>query len=151
MRPATPAPDPPVSPARSAMMKRIRGKDTSPERAVRSALHKAGFRFRLHSKALPGTPDIVLPSRRAVVFVHGCFWHHHPGCRAAYTPTTRRDYWEPKLAANVARDQRNAAALAREGWAVHTVWECETKKGGGFLSDLLAFLAANPPQARAKR
>jgi DNA mismatch endonuclease (patch repair protein) len=107
---------------RSALMSRIRGADTGPERAVRSALHRAGLRFRLHSRDLPGRPDIVLPRHGVIVFVHGCFWHRH-GCTLASMPSTRRRFWEEKFERNVARDARNARALRRLGWRVYTVWE----------------------------
>ena len=107
-------------------MSRILAKDTTPERAVRSALHRLGFRFRLHVRGLPGSPDIVLPKHRTVVFVHGCFWHRHPRCRHAATPKSRVAFWREKFAGNVRRDQRNFAALRRLGWRVVTVWECQT-------------------------
>ena len=120
-------PDPPVEPQRSALMSRVRGKDTKPEMVVRRLLHRLGYRFRLHRRDLPGSPDIVLPGRRAVVFVHGCFWHRHPGCRMASTPKTRTEFWLGKFARNVERDADHATALARTGWEVHVVWECETR------------------------
>ena len=113
--------------ARSRLMSRIRSKDTGPERAVRSLLHSLGFRFRLHRKDLPGTPDIVLPGRAAVVFVHGCFWHGH-ACKVDKMPKSRTDYWGPKIEANRARDVRKAAKLRRLGWKVVTVYECELKQ-----------------------
>ncbi|MGO7637583.1 very short patch repair endonuclease [Rhizobium leguminosarum] len=119
---------------RSAIMSKVRGRNTKPEMLVRSVLHRLGFRFRLHGKNLPGTPDIVFPSRRAAIFVHGCFWHQHPGCRKASIPETRRDFWLAKLQRNVDRDAENVEALAAEGWKVLTVWECETKD-----MDLLSF------------
>lgn len=117
----------PVDPKRSLIMRNVRGKNTSPELKVRSAMHRAGYRFCLHRKGMPGSPDIVLPSRRAVVFVHGCFWHRHSGCRAASNPSTRADFWADKFARNVARDHRNRVDLERLGWSVYVVWECETK------------------------
>jgi DNA mismatch endonuclease (patch repair protein) len=110
---------------RSWNMSRIRGRDTLPEKRVRSLLHRLGFRFSLRRKELPGKPDIALPARRAVVFVHGCFWHQHEGCRNATMPITRRAFWEAKLKGNAARDVRNGAALRSLGWRVMTVWECE--------------------------
>lgn len=126
-------------------MRKIRSKNSTPERLVRSALHRAGFRFRLHDKRLPGHPDIVLPSRRAVVFVHGCFWHRHPGCRAASSPKTRSAFWQEKFDRNVERDRRDQAILEAEGWHVHVVWECETNgRGGDFLPSLLHFLRTLP-------
>lgn len=105
----------------------IKGRDTKPEVLIRKALFAAGFRFRLHRKDLPGSPDIVLPGRRVAVFVHGCFWHAHPGCRYAKTPATRREFWEAKLAANAERDRRARDALLSSGWRVLVVWECATR------------------------
>lgn len=106
-------------------MSRIRGRDTVPEKQVRSVLHRLGFRFSLRRKDLSGKPDIVLPARHAVVFVHGCFWHRHEGCSNATTPSTRRSFWEQKFAKNVIRDAAVTAALQAQGWNVITVWECE--------------------------
>ena len=108
-------------------MSRIRSKDTNPEKRVRSFLHRAGYRFRLHRKDLPGTPDIVLPKYRKVIFVHGCFWHRHKGCKFAYSPKTRTDFWQKKFEENITRDQRNRDMLFQMGWKVEIVWECETK------------------------
>jgi DNA mismatch endonuclease (patch repair protein) len=107
-------------------MQAVRGKDTAPELAVRSLLHRMGYRFRLHRKDLPGTPDIVLPGRRAAIFVHGCFWHGH-GCKIGQPPKSRLDYWLPKIEANRERDGHKAAALQAAGWRVLTVWQCEIK------------------------
>lgn len=109
---------------RSRMMAGIRGRDTTPERIVRSHLHRAGLRFGLHDSRLSGRPDIVLPKWGAVVFVHGCYWHRHRGCRFATTPSTRVEFWNRKFAENVARDRRNVRALRRGGWRVFVVWEC---------------------------
>ena len=106
-------------------MSRIRGKDTRPEVTLRSMLHKAGFRFRLHYKKLSGKPDIVLPKYRTAIFVHGCFWHRHAGCRFASTPRTRSEFWQKKFQETVARDARNRKEIAKSGWQVVTVWECE--------------------------
>lgn len=117
-----------IDPAtRSRVMSRIRGKNTAPEMRVRSYLHSRGLRFRLHSAKLPGRPDIVLPRWSAVILVHGCFWHRHPGCRFAYTPKSRQDFWERKFTENVARDQRSLEALQSAGWRVFVIWECETR------------------------
>ena len=116
-----------TSERRSWNMSRIRGRNTGPELRLRSLLHRAGFRFRLHAKQLPGSPDIVLPKYRTVVFVHGCFWHRHPGCRNATMPSTRREFWREKFDGNVSRDLRNQAALVAAGWTVLTIWECELK------------------------
>jgi len=113
---------------RSRMMSGIRGKNTKPEMALRRALHARGFRFRLHSSKVHGRPDLVLPKHRAVVFVHGCFWHRHEGCRYATTPSTRPDFWQAKFEANVARDNAVRATLLEDGWRVATVWECALRK-----------------------
>ena len=112
---------------RSWNMSRIRGRDTGPELRLRSLLHRAGFRFRLHAKKLPGRPDIVLPKYRTAILVHGCFWHRHSGCRNATTPSTRAEFWQEKFDSNVRRDARNRADLEEAGWTVMTVWECELK------------------------
>lgn len=106
-------------------MSRIRGRDTSPERLVRSALHRIGYRFRLHRRNLPGRPDIVLPRHRTVVFVHGCFWHRHPRCRFAYMPKTRVPFWSAKFDENVHRDRRVRRRLRKLGWRVIVIWECQ--------------------------
>lgn len=112
--------------ARSALMSRIRSTDTQPELIVRRLLHRLGYRFRIHDRRLPGTPDIVLPKYRAVVFVHGCFWHRHAGCQLAYTPKSRRSFWKNKFLQNVRRDQRNRRRLRSLGWRAFVVWQCET-------------------------
>jgi DNA mismatch endonuclease (patch repair protein) len=112
---------------RSWNMSRIKGRDTAPELRLRSLLHRAGFRFKLHAKDLPGKPDIVLPKYHTAIFVHGCFWHRHEGCRNATTPSTRAAFWQTKFDGNVARDRRNRAALEAGGWTVITVWECDLK------------------------
>lgn len=110
---------------RSWNMSRIKGRDTGPEKRVRSLLHQLGFRFSLRRKELPGRPDIVLPGRAVAVFVHGCFWHRHEKCRNSVLPKTRPEFWLAKLGRNVERDRLNAAALKRLGWQVLTIWECE--------------------------
>ena len=110
---------------RSENMRQIRSKNTKPEKLLRSLLHKAGYRFRIHRKDLPGKPDIVFPSRRKVIFVHGCFWHQHSGCREGRLPGTRQDYWRPKLERNIERDFEAIERLRELGWQVLTVWECE--------------------------
>jgi DNA mismatch endonuclease, patch repair protein len=112
---------------RSWNMSRITGRNTKPEIHLRSLLHRAGFRFRLHSKDLPGKPDIVLPKYRIAIFVHGCFWHRHPSCRNATMPSTRTEFWAAKFEGNVERDARNIVALEEAGWTVITVWECDLK------------------------
>jgi len=115
---------------RSALMAGIRGRDTAPEVAVRRIAHRMGMRFHLHRKDLPGRPDLVFPKHCLVVFVHGCFWHRHEGCRHASTPKSRSAFWTEKFAANVARDARQEAALRARGWRVLVIWECETKHKG---------------------
>lgn len=110
---------------RSWNMSRIKGRDTAPERQVRSLLHRSGFRFSLRRKQLPGKPDVVLPRFQTALFVHGCFWHCHAGCRNAVLPKTRSEFWSQKLSGNVERDHRNVQDLKRLGWRVLIVWECE--------------------------
>jgi DNA mismatch endonuclease (patch repair protein) len=112
---------------RSRMMSGIRGRDTKPEMVVRRALFAAGFRFRLHRRDLPGVPDVVLPGRRVAVFVHGCFWHRHGGCRYAKLPSTRQEFWKAKLEGNAARDACATDALLAAGWRVLVVWECAVR------------------------
>lgn len=109
---------------RSRMMAGIRGRNTKPELALRKELHARGYRYRLHAPDLPGKPDIVLPRHRAVIFVHGCFWHRHPGCSYSTCPKSNEDFWTAKFAKNVERDERARRALLREGWRVALVWEC---------------------------
>ncbi len=135
-----------VDPARSAQMALIRGRDTKPELRVRKALHTAGLRYRLHDRRLPGVPDLVFPSRRLALFVHGCFWHQHPGCAASRMPKSRLDFWQPKLAGNVERDATKHSELQAIGWRVRVIWECETRS-----VDALATLVAeikDIPQSR---
>lgn len=121
-------------------MSRIRDKDTQPELIVRSALHRRGYRFRLHRRDLPGRPDIVLPRHGKVVLVHGCFWHGH-GCSIAPTPKTNQGYWIPKIAGNRARDARSLAALTELGWDVLQVWECEIKDRVQLEARLVKFMS----------
>jgi DNA mismatch endonuclease (patch repair protein) len=117
-----------VSPSvRSRMMSGIKGKNSSPEKLVRQLLFAAGYRFRLHRRDLPGTPDIALPRRKIAIFVHGCFWHAHKGCKYAKIPATRRDFWIAKFQSNVDRDQRALEKLSEMGWRVLFVWECATR------------------------
>lgn len=117
-------------------MSGIRGRNTKPELLVRKALFAAGFRYRLHSSRLPGKPDIVLPRSRCAVFVHGCFWHRHPGCRFAYVPKSNAKFWKDKFKANVRRDAHAKTALRRAGWRVLVVWECSVNQER--LSKLIA-------------
>ncbi|MDR7270670.1 DNA mismatch endonuclease (patch repair protein) [Pelomonas saccharophila] len=125
---------------RSARMALVRGKDTKPELQVRRLVHGMGYRYRLHRRDLPGTPDLVFPGRSKVIFVHGCFWHRHLNCALARLPKTRGEFWLPKLTANAERDARNLRALRKLGWSVLTIWECQlgdiaklAKKIRGFL------------------
>jgi DNA mismatch endonuclease (patch repair protein) len=136
----------PVSPERSAQMGLVRNANTKPELHVRRALHRAGLRYRLHDKRLPGKPDIVLSSRRLAIFVHGCFWHRHPNpkCKLARLPKSRLDFWQPKLEGNLERDQKNRAALKALGWRVIVIWECELaddKRLGSLVQDVKALPA----------
>ena len=124
---------------RSAVMRRVKGRDTSPEMKVRKLLTRLGARYRLHRKDLPGKPDIVLPGRRLAIFVHGCFWHGHDCARGARVPKQNRDYWLGKVARNVARDAASREALAAAGWRVETIWECHMKDEAA-LTDRLAGL-----------
>src|SRR5690606_7498273 len=130
---------------RSRMMSGIRGKDTKPELAVRSFLHRAGLRFRLHAR-LPGKPDLALPRYRTVVFVHGCFWHRHEGCRYATTPASNAGFWQEKFAANVQRGARVKRQLEEAGWRVETVWACQL--GEMELSRLADRIRNNAPGER---
>lgn len=131
---------PGVDERRSRLMARVRQHDTKPEMAVRQAAHALGFRFRLHRRDLPGRPDLVFPKLRKALFVHGCFWHSHPGCKAATIPKTRTDYWDAKLADNRARDRRVEGALTAAGWQVGIFWECETRKRDALERRLVEFL-----------
>lgn len=112
---------------RSRNMSAIKGKNTKPEITVRKYLHNSGFRFRLHKKGLPGKPDIVLAKWKTVVFVHGCFWHRHKGCKHAYTPKSNVESWQDKFDSNVRRDLKNNEELRKLGWKVLVIWECEVK------------------------
>jgi DNA mismatch endonuclease (patch repair protein) len=125
--------------SRSALMSRIRGKDTAPELVVRRLLHSLGYRFRLHRRDLPGTPDIVFPSMKKVVFVNGCFWHAH-GCKIGRAPKTRLDFWEPKLERTRQRDLSNRRRLRARGWGVLTVWQCAVRAPDKLARKLETFL-----------
>ena len=131
-----------VPPARRRNLAAVAGKDTTPELRVRRLLFHMGYRFRLHRRDLPGTPDIVLAGRRAIVEVRGCFWHRHPdpACRNAVLPKVRADWWAAKLARNVARDERNLAALRDAGWSVLVLWECEVRGDATLAARLRSFL-----------
>ncbi len=116
-----------VTPQRSAIMSAIRSKDTRPELRVRRALHRLGFRYRLHVPSLPGKPDVVLPGRGTIFLINGCFWHQH-SCSAGRIPSSNQDYWIAKLAVNTKRDRRNLHKLRALGWSVHHIWECRLKQ-----------------------
>ncbi len=132
---------------RSRMMAGIRGKDTKPEILIRRYLHGKGFRFRLHVKTLNGKPDIVLRKWNAVIFVHGCFWHRHEGCRYKTNPATRAEFWQTKFDENTKRDRRNTDALEADGWRVAIVWECSLrgKDAESNNSDLACWLTSGDP------
>ncbi len=125
---------------RSEIMSRIRGRDTKPEMVIRRIAHGLGFRFRLHRRDLPGSPDLVFPRHRAVIMVHGCFWHRHPGCKYASSPKTRARFWEDKFEGNVVRDRRNEEALGELGWRVMVIWECETRDREAVAERIVEFL-----------
>lgn len=129
-------------------MARIRSKDTSPELALRRLIHRLGYRFRLHRKDLPGKPDLVFPSRRKVIFVHGCFWHQHPQCREGRVPGSRPEYWGPKLRRNQERDADAQARLQAEGWKYLVVWECDLKNIGAAEQKVRKFLGRLEPFRR---
>ena len=120
---------------RSWNMSRITGKNTKPELRLRSILHRAGYRFRLHVSSLPGRPDVVLPKYRTVIFVNGCFWHRHQGCSKCYTPSSRTEFWTAKFEATIARDIKKSAELRKRGWNVLTVWECEIQESPSSVLD----------------
>ena len=130
---------------RSDVMRRVKGKDTTPELKVRKALTALGARYRLHRADLPGKPDIVMPGRLLAVFVHGCFWHGHDCARGARVPKANRDYWLAKVARNRARDAASRAALEAAGWRVETVWECELKDAPALNARAQAWLATSLP------
>lgn len=131
---------------RSEIMRRVKQSNTTPEMLVRRTLHAMGYRYVLHDKRLPGSPDIVFPSRRIAVFVHGCFWHRHPDCSRATVPRGRRQYWEEKFARNVDRDIKNLRCLEQLGWKSYVIWECELKKNRPWLLALTEVLG--PPGRR---
>lgn len=110
---------------RSRIMSSVKQRNTKPEMIVRSLLHRLGYRFRLHRKDLPGSPDIVLPKFRTAIFVHGCFWHQHKNCKKSRRPSSNQEYWNTKLDENISRDKRKEKELSKLGWRVVTVWQCE--------------------------
>lgn len=131
---------------RSAAMSRIRGKNTKPELVVRRLAHALGYRFRLHRRDLPGAPDLTFPRRRTVVFVHGCFWHRHPGCRFAYVPKENAEFWRNKFEANIRRDRRALRELREEGWDALVLWECELSDAQLLKRRLKSHLDKERPQ-----
>jgi DNA mismatch endonuclease (patch repair protein) len=130
-------------------MQAVHGKNTAPELFVRSMLHRLGYRFRLHRKDLPGTPDIVFPRRRSVIFVHGCFWHGH-NCPRGNPPSSNADFWLRKIASNRERDGRTQKRLRKDGWKVLTVWECETRNQCQLEQRVSQFLEQSPAEGRRK-
>lgn len=141
-----------ISPERrSANMGRIRSKDTSPEVVLRRLIHGLGYRFRLHRRDLPGKPDIVFPARRKIIFMHGCFWHQHPGCPEGRIPGFRPEYWIAKLKRNQARDEGNRALLEQQGWRILVVWECELKDTAAVTKAVRNFLAGTKPASSPRR
>ena len=129
-----------VSEQRSRNMSAIKSKNTKPEIIVRKLLHSKGYRFRLHKKDLPGSPDIVLPKYKTVIFVHGCFWHRHQNCKYASNPKTRREFWEKKFKENIERDKKTQEKLKNLGWKTKIVWECEIKKQDKLIKKIEDFL-----------
>lgn len=125
---------------RSAIMSRIKGKNTAPELAVRKLVHSLGYRYRLHSDRLPGKPDLILPAHRKIIFVHGCFWHGHLNCRRAILPSTNVTFWKTKIAHNKLRDNSVKRKLSRDGWRVFVVWQCQTKDIKKLRNRLAGFL-----------
>ena len=127
---------------RSARMALVRGKNTKPELLVRRLVHGFGYRYRLHRRDLPGTPDLVFPGRGKIIFVHGCFWHRHKGCALARLPKSRGEFWLPKLEGNAARSARHVRALRRLGWGVMTIWECQLRDTARLARRIRRFLDA---------
>jgi DNA mismatch endonuclease (patch repair protein) len=128
--------------ARRRVMQAVKGRDTKPEMIVRSLVHRMGYRFRLHRRDLPGTPDLVFPRLKAVIFVHGCFWHRHSCPNGRSMPSTRRAFWKRKLEGNAIRDRRTVLAIRRQGWSVLRVWECELNGTPALIRRMERFLAA---------
>lgn len=125
--------------ARSALMSKVRGKNTKPELAIRKLLSSLGYRYRLHYKKLPGRPDIALVGRKKAIFINGCFWHGH-SCKRGALPTSNAEFWQKKISGNASRDKKNRAAIRKMGWSVLTVWECELQSPERITARLLAFL-----------
>jgi DNA mismatch endonuclease (patch repair protein) len=131
-----------VTPATRSRMQAVKRRDTGPEMRVRRALHALGYRFRLHRKDLPGTPDIVLPRHRKIILVHGCFWHGHPCCKRATLPVNNAETWRAKIEGNQKRDLRNLTSLREQGWNVLIVWECEVRDSARLANLLRDFLSS---------
>jgi len=125
---------------RSQIMSKIKGKDTKPEKVVRSLLHQMGYRFRLHRRDLPGNPDIVLPKYKKAIFVHGCFWHGHDGCPRSKRPNTNKKFWNEKLSKNIKRDKRNQNELRKLGWQPLVVWQCQIKDIENLNEEIIQFI-----------
>lgn len=132
---------------RSRLMSLVRSKNTQPELLVRRLIHRMGFRYRLHVRDLPGSPDLVFPTRRKVIFVNGCFWHRHHCANGRRIPKSRVAFWRAKLAGNRDRDRRNRRKLRRSGWAVLVVWECQTKDSRALSENVSLFLSGRPAEA----
>jgi DNA mismatch endonuclease, patch repair protein len=132
-----------IDPHRSATMRAVKSKDTEPELKVRSLIHRLGYRFRLHRKDIPGTPDIVFPGRRKVIFINGCFWHGHNCKRGGRVPQNNRDYWERKIERNQQRDMINVGALQQLRWQVLVIWECEINRSQDLAKKLVDFLTCD--------
>ena len=128
---------------RSEIMRRITSKGTKPEIQVRRLVHSLGFRYRLHKKELLGKPDLVFSNRRKLIFVHGCFWHQHDGCKSSHIPKTRQEYWEPKLTRTVRRDRENQKKLYELGWDILVIWECEVRDIQKLAERIMVFLGGN--------
>lgn len=124
-------------------MRSVGRKHTRPEMVVRRAVHRLGRRYKLHDTRLPGSPDLVFPRLQKVIFVHGCFWHHHEGCKKASVPTARREYWLAKFKRNEERDEKNMRLLRESGWSALVIWECETRDAAGLECNLRSFLELN--------
>ncbi len=135
--------DPLTPDERSRRMSLVRSKDTKPEMRVRRLTHALGYRYRLHRRDLPGNPDMVFPSRKKIIFVHGCFWHRHRGCPRCRLPKTRVGFWKTKLEKNKARDIKNRRELKRLGWNVLVLWECQTEEASSLKKRIVDFLEEN--------
>lgn len=137
--------------SRSENMRRIRSKDTKPEMVVRRLAHGLGYRYRLHAKDIPGKPDLVFPGRKKAIFVHGCFWHQHPGCVDGRLPRSNRAYWGPKLEKNKSRDELAIRELHDAGWEVLIIWECETENIENLRRVVVDFLGSRPGSLEVRR